>query len=561
MGALIPVLSSVPVDRQAPIRRIKALGKTLPYTFAAMSSPPSWIRGPANAALGVLAGGEVLRGTNPGDIAGMVAYTAGGVSTGTNIAGQDILTNAARGVWVPNVTDWTPSGYTAAVGSSSLRVLNRSRGQGPFCASFETDAPTVGVCAGLANAGSGVRMWVDVLDGAGYKDAAVLRPLPSVSGSGQGMIYCDFGSRVTRRIYLEVDQFFTAIVLRTQDTLTPYAPTKKFLRFAYIGDSIGYVLYRVGKKIGALPTMQWAVGGTGYSRQGGVKVGGGTPTSNADFDFAASTPSIAGNMGYNDGTRTEGALIDTTLLHIVESNPDVIVCAAGINDGAPMDIAPNYGWSVASGSALVWQYLRQRTSALLVCVDPWTGAARGADGLSPPGSRPYIRAAFDAIAGPTLSINNQDSTWRLKRADGSIVDGSTGSGPWLTGIGMVSAPTGVGNADLYVGDGTHPAAWASTTTTGSTTLPAATINVVAATSGLSNFPPSGTLSIQPAGPVSYPGQVVAYTGKTATSFTGCSGGTGTFPAGSNVYLYQTVPGEDYYGDKVAAALCAALAVL
>lgn len=557
----LAILSAAPIERQAPVKRIKAMGKTSPYTYAALASPPSWIRGAANAALGVMTGGEVLRGTSPGDIAGMVAYTAGGSSTGTNIASQDILTNATRGVWNPNPADWTASAYTATVGASSLRVMGRARGQGPFVASFETDAPTIGVCAGLASAGSGVRIWADLLDGNGYRDTAVLRPLPSVTGSGQGMIYCDFGTRATRRIYMEVDQFFVALALRSQDTLIPYNPCKKALKFAYIGDSIGYVLYRVGKLIGALPSTNWAVGGTGYSRQGGLKNGGGTPTSNADFDFSASTPSIAGNLGFNDGTRTEGAQIADTLAHIVDMQPDVIVCAAGINDGSPLDIGPAYGWSVASGSALVWQYLRQRTSALLVCCDPWTGAARGADGLSAPGSRPYIRTAFDAIAGPTLQINNLDGTWKLKRADGSIVNGSTGSGPWLTGIGMVSATTGVGNADQYVGDGTHPAAWASTTTTGTNTLPSATINVAAATSGTSNFPPSGTLSIQAAGPVNYPGQVVTYTGKTATTFTGCSGGSGSFPAGSNVYLYQTTPGEDYYGDKVAAALCAALAVL
>lgn len=62
----------------------------------------------------------------------------------------------------------------------------------------------------------------------------------------------------------------------------------------------------------------------------------------------------------------------------------------------------------------------------------------------------------------------------------------------------------------------------STATTGSHTLPVATINVVSTT----GFATSGTIYIA--------GQAVAYTGKTGTTFTGATGGTGVITAGSIV---------------------------
>jgi uncharacterized phage protein gp47/JayE len=67
----------------------------------------------------------------------------------------------------------------------------------------------------------------------------------------------------------------------------------------------------------------------------------------------------------------------------------------------------------------------------------------------------------------------------------------------------------------------------STLSTGSQTLPVATLNV-ASTSGMDN---AGKVVVRLAsGP-----QVVSYTGKTGTTLTGCTGGTGTVPAGTTVY--------------------------
>jgi len=75
------------------------------------------------------------------------------------------------------------------------------------------------------------------------------------------------------------------------------------------------------------------------------------------------------------------------------------------------------------------------------------------------------------------------------------------------------------------GTGTMTATVA-TTTTGVQALPTATINVTSTT----GFPTNGTIYVvTSAGP-----QIVTYTGVTATSFTGCSGGTGSTSVGGAV---------------------------
>jgi len=72
---------------------------------------------------------------------------------------------------------------------------------------------------------------------------------------------------------------------------------------------------------------------------------------------------------------------------------------------------------------------------------------------------------------------------------------------------------------------------ASTTTlAGTQTLPEATITVAATT----GFPSSGILTIN--------GQTITYTGTTSTTFTGTSGGIGTFAAGTTVSYGTLLPG-------------------
>ena len=561
----IQIIAGGSVATASPPLRIRRLGKTTPFAHAAYTPAPNVICSQAGAAAGVLTGGGTLRGISPGNIAGLVHYAASALSTGSDVARTDLLTNAAIGAWGYGAAGWTATSGNVSFGSSSLRPVQWIRSE--LYLSFETDAPTVGIAGGTTNILPVIRAWIDQLDGAGYKEAAPLRPYPQAVANGSTVYFdmSDAQPRALRRWLVRVSGAFASLVLRPGDVLRPYDIRKSALMVATFGDSIGPVLNRVVTQIGGMVKVHHGDGGTGYGKPLNYKAdGASSATSNADCDHAKSLTSFAGNVGFNDGSapvQVEGGSTARTDA-LIAGRPDVVIGAMGINDG--QENSAGTGWSLTNATYTTWQRLRAGCgSSLLVCVAPWTGAQRGVNGISggEQVARLIIRDQFARIAGPTLWIDNTDSTWILRRADGSVVNGSTGAGPWVTGIGTVQAPTGVGNADLYVGDGTHPGDFASTTLSSSVTLPVSTLPVVASSAGSSNFPPSGKVSIQLAGAVAYPGQVITYTGKGTGTLTGCTGGTGTFPAGSQVFLYDTVPGVDYYGDKVAAAVCAALAVL
>jgi hypothetical protein len=101
------------------------------------------------------------------------------------------------------------------------------------------------------------------------------------------------------------------------------------------------------------------------------------------------------------------------------------------------------------------------------------------------------------------------------------------SGTQMQNFGLVGSPSGSWNGSAFTGT-------PSTTVNGTQSLPTVTLNVVS-TQG---FPGSGTLLVG--------SQNVAYTGITPTSFTGCSGGTGSQTSGTSVT-------EMSYNDTMAEA--------
>lgn len=137
---------------------------------------------------------------------------------------------------------------------------------------------------------------------------------------------------------------------------------------------------------------------------------------------------------------------------------------------------------------------------------------------------------FESV-GATLEMNGTgsviDVSATLPTAASCLLGYSTvrntttnGSGVTLTGNGAVLS---AGDAAFIVAT-----AAASTIAVGSNgqALPQATINVASAVA----FAPTGSLFVT----TSAGSQTVTYTGKTATSFTGCSGGTGTMTTGGAV---------------------------
>ena len=128
---------------------------------------------------------------------------------------------------------------------------------------------------------------------------------------------------------------------------------------------------------------------------------------------------------------------------------------------------------------------------------------------------------------PVTTTNAFNILWKLSRAmkKAGWIYKSSGNG---------SSKDTSGNAanDLW-GANTDPAndtySPESTVSTGAQTLPTATLN--ATNPQTAGFPTSGTLQVA----TSTNGwQTVTYTGTNTTSFTGCTGGTGTVPAGSAI---------------------------
>ena len=131
---------------------------------------------------------------------------------------------------------------------------------------------------------------------------------------------------------------------------------------------------------------------------------------------------------------------------------------------------------------------------------------------------------FDLVS----SSNTFNSVWKLTRAmkKAGWIYKSSGNGPQKETTGSSVADLWGGNVDPNTD--TY-SAMGTTTTGGSQSLPPAggILNVASTTS----FPTSGAILVA----TSANGwQTVSYTGTTATSFTGCTGGTGTAPITSPV---------------------------
>lgn len=159
----------------------------------------------------------------------------------------------------------------------------------------------------------------------------------------------------------------------------------------------------------------------------------------------------------------------------------------------------------------------------IVDLPRWPYAVRAA--VVTPASNMELRSVI-----PDGDIPDGDFWWYLVAKTNSpsaakelrFVDVTTG-----TVLETVSLPAAMSGSTIISGKATVPER--VTTINGTQTLPLATITVADTT----GFPTSGSLAIDGAG-------TVTYTGKTGTTFTGCSGGNGTVETGATVK--RTFPG-------------------
>ena len=311
-----------------------------------------------------------------------------------------------------------PVSTLAPVGSDFGNVSGNgqpgNQGATSFQMEFMADAATVSVY--LANSTTPFRFLVQGPETGGRLQYVNLTGTVVNTGGGAGYANLAFGSRALRRIVVEGELAHGFVGVQVGATESVY-PTDgaDILRGFCLGDSFveGTGATRTNDNVanvmmsalGLRDRRCSGLGGTGWRERGAA----------------------AGGMRYTIGERIA--------IDLVPQNPDVAFIQAGINDGA---------YSQASVTPEVATRLRQLRAALpavpVFVFGPWPGLS---------GPSPTLIGIENAIAAGVAAAGDPLAIFVPVLTDPS--------GPWMSGTGKTDAPTGSGNADLYVSpDGTHP---------------------------------------------------------------------------------------------------------
>jgi lysophospholipase L1-like esterase len=168
----------------------------------------------------------------------------------------------------------------------------------------------------------------------------------------------------------------------------------------------------------------------------------------------ATTSTHVGGSGYradnNDDPKTRASSPER-MARFTEAKPTIMVVELGINDPWP-----GTGPTTLEAMAAVLKGARAANpDSVLVAVGPWEPI--GSLALDPNGTdfamMNAISATVEALPGPWIVLDNIRGTWKTSKGTtrGAL------RGPWQTGDGRTGAPTGVGNADIWLNaDGVHP---------------------------------------------------------------------------------------------------------
>ncbi|WKV74210.1 SGNH/GDSL hydrolase family protein [Streptomyces sp. PCS3-D2] len=288
-----------------------------------------------------------------------------------------------------------------------------SSSQSIWSVEFGTDATAFQLRFNWQTGGS-YRLWVD-----GRRMTDLMQSLGGTTPGNTHMLTVTLGAAQPRVIRLDFSVApFGGIFLPPGATMwKPPAPSGRIM---VLGDSIpggssmntaggaGTFFPRAARALGYTDAWNEALGSTGYITAG-------------------STATL--------GTR---APID-----VIPHNPDTLLIFAGYNDSAGSQPA------ISAAAASLYSAV---TAGL-------------------PAARIYILGCWAPTGSPGASLTTTDETLRLAAAaaglpfispiTGAVYDAAGAlvatHGPWVTGTGRVGAPTGSGNADLYIGtDATHP---------------------------------------------------------------------------------------------------------
>ena len=263
----------------------------------------------------------------------------------------------------------------------------------------------------------------------------------------------DFGSSRTRHITLFASAYPMSIATSPTDTIAPWDRSQEPF-ISWDGDSFGQVegyswssapdggglgfYFEMMLDLGITQfDYTGAVGGTGYSQQGGA------------------SPPLYPRPKYSGVNRVAAVAAGPA--------PTLFFCGLGHNDNSIVRA------QFAQDTATYWRALRAAWPDTVFVAAQYFFPAAGAaaplafqpNPLSTPND-PSILAALTAVGGPWVYVNSNQGTWT--NSSGASGTFATPAQPLLTGTGYGGAPgylgghsTGVGNGDLMIrDDGIHP---------------------------------------------------------------------------------------------------------
>ena len=285
--------------------------------------------------------------------------------------------------------------------------------QSTYSFSFGTDATAFQLRLNYQSAGH-LRLWVD-----GRKLTDLMQPIPGTTPGNTHLLTVTLGVSKPRLIRFDCSVMpFGGIYL--PPTAVMWKPPQPQKRAMVLGDSLsggsamntalgaGTWFNRAMQLLGYEDSWQEGIGGTGYITPG-----------------------------------TAVVFQDRVSVDVTPWAPDVLFIWGGYND--------NGGSQPAIDTAADLLYSTIETAL--------------------PNAEIFVIGCWSPTGSPGSGITNTDNTLRLSAAAAGIpfISPVTGSiyntagtlvathGPWITGTGNTSSPTGSGNADIYIGsDGVHP---------------------------------------------------------------------------------------------------------
>lgn len=306
---------------------------------------------------------------------------------------------------IVNYTQLGGGTQTANVGGIQSSFWNNGHGGS---VSFYTDAIKIMISSYSNN---GNACFVEV-------DDVMLSDTYFLAGSGSNGVVLDWttvGGRKTRKIRVYCDQLHGVSVMDGVSQVWATAPAPYSI--AFTGDSISQgsgngpfgsgnydAARRFARMIGCDSVCNNGVGGSGFVQM-----------SNGIYNYQASAQ----------------------LFSILNPSPDVVFVAGNVNDVA--------SYSSAQRQAAILAYLTYvrgiLPNAMIVVFGPWGSSLNASVAL---------RAA-EADLNTVITAFSDSNVFFIP-----LIARPSGQ-PWILGTGRTQAPTGVGNADIYVGaDGVHP---------------------------------------------------------------------------------------------------------